>query len=225
MSTCRPALAPISSLFVALVVGLGLAGCAQQQLTPKQRYVHALNHKLQGDAQAYQRELIALAHDTPDSRAGRRARASLTSGSLLSTVAVLGVIAAIAIPNFEQFSRRAKQTEVQPQLKALAAAMQAFYAEHRRYCATFAECGFEVPPDASYLYYLSVDEVAGGGGAADPSLLRLRAETTLSAMSVRPRVEQASFFAVAVGDPDEDGDLDVWAVDENDNIVNLLKDD
>lgn len=218
-----PTRTSIAALLFAATAAL--AACAQQRLTPKQRYVRALNHKLQGDAQAYQRDLISLVYHAPDSRAGRRARATLTSGSLLPMVALLGVVAAIAVPSFERFRQRVKHTEAQPNLKALAVTMQAFHAEHQRYCTTFAECGFEVPPDATYFYYLSRDEVTGGGGAADPSLLRLRAETTLSAMGVRPRVSQKSFFAVAVGDPDDDGDLDIWAVDENDNIVNLLKDD
>jgi hypothetical protein len=52
----------------------------------------------------------------------------------------------------------------------------------------------------------------------------MRAETTLTAMGIKPGIGGARFLIVAVGDPDEDGVLDVWSIDEQNNLVNLLDD-
>ena len=43
--------------------------------SPKERYIDALNQRMAGDSKAYFDGMLALAHDEPDSRAGRRARA------------------------------------------------------------------------------------------------------------------------------------------------------
>ncbi len=206
-----------------LVASVLLGACGT--LSPRDRYIKALDYKLEGDAQAYQNELFALALEEPNTRAGRRARATLSGGGLMVPIAAVGVLAAIAIPNFLKFQGRARQSEAKIQLKAIFTCLKAYYAESGRYPTKFSQCGYRPEPGARYLYFLSLNEVVGGDGAADPALLRLRAQSTLAAMNIQPTVEKESFLAVAVGDPDNDGQLDIWAIDERNNLVHLLNDD
>src|SRR5262245_37664482 len=82
----------------ALATAVAAAACAgPQQLAPKQRYVAALKRKHAGDAQGYFDDLLALAHDAPETRAGRRARAVVASGGLVSEVAMWAAVASVVL--------------------------------------------------------------------------------------------------------------------------------
>jgi hypothetical protein len=100
----------------------------------------------------------------------------------------------------------------------------AYQSEHGEFCRTFAECKWQPPARARYYYYLSIDEAVGGTGLADTELLRLKAEATLAGINLPPRVTRDAFFALAIGDPDEDGELDVWGVDQNKNLIHMFDD-
>lgn len=209
------------------------------ELTPKQRYVQALNQRLEGNSQGYQDTLIALAHEVPDTRTGRRARATLSSG-WLTNAALLGAaglaVLEVMSANLEDLGYP-QLPGVEPEgpwpggerpgpgaeLEALLHKQQAHFAQRKRYCVTFQECGWEAPPDSPYFFYLSLDEVTGGGGVADPSLLRLQAEAALADLNVKPQVTQDTFVALAVGDANADGELEIWMVTPTDGVVPLIQ--
>ncbi len=206
-----------------VLVALVLTACGSR-LTPKERYVQALNHRLDGDPQACFDELLALAHDEPESRAGRRARATIQSGGVMTQVAVVGVLAAIAIPNFLKFQTRARQAEAKSNLEALHAAQRAYFAEQNRYCTSFQRCGWKPESGARYIYLLSRQEMLGGDQSESSTLLRMRASAELAELGVTPEVRRRSFLAVAVGNIDSDSDLDVWSIDELGQLENLVND-
>jgi type IV pilus assembly protein PilA len=52
---------------------------------------------------------------------------------LMIVVAIIGILAAIAVPNFVKFQCRSKQSEAKGNLKALYVAEEAFRAENDRY--------------------------------------------------------------------------------------------
>jgi type IV pilus assembly protein PilA len=58
---------------------------------------------------------------------------------LMIVVAIIGILAAIAIPNFVKFQCRSKQSEAKGNLKALYVAMESYRAEYDTY--TSSECG------------------------------------------------------------------------------------
>ena len=57
-------------------------------------------------------------------------------------VAIIGILAAIAIPNFIKFQARSKQSEAKANLKASFTAMKAFFQEKDRYSDKVQEIGF-----------------------------------------------------------------------------------
>ncbi len=74
---------------------------------------------------------------------------------LMIVVAIIGILAAIAIPNFIRFQARSKQGEAKSNLKSLFTAERSFYQEKDRYSALVDEIGFSPERGNRYGYRLS----------------------------------------------------------------------
>jgi len=61
---------------------------------------------------------------------------------LMIVVAIIGLLAALAIPNFLKFQARAKTSEAKTNLKGLFTAQKSYLAEHDAYAADYDQCGF-----------------------------------------------------------------------------------
>lgn len=123
----------------------------------------------------------------------------------LATIPIIGIQAAIAIPNFIKYQARAKQTECKMQLRSIYTAAQMFQAEKGKYPKSFADLAITPMQGNRYSYFLSPTEARlGPGGQADASALE-------RAGVVFPE-DDASFTAACVGNIDSDGTLDVWEV-------------
>ncbi len=98
---------------------------------------------------------------------------------LMTTVAVGGILAAIAIPNFLKYQARSKQSECQANLRAFFTAEKAYYQEKDSYSASISDVGFEPERGNRYAYFASATgpledrsgaslspAVAGPGGAS-----------------------------------------------------------
>jgi hypothetical protein len=199
-------------------------GCAgSEALTPEQRYVEALKHKVDGDARGYHDALIALAHEAPDSRGGRRARATVQSSGWLTSLMGWGTAAGLVAWVVPALRSTDALTAIAGEPEALLGELRdkqmEFFELHQRYCRTFVECGWQAPDGARFLYYLNLDEVAGGTGLADPSLLRLRAEAFLAEGAAQQIPE---FLGLAIGESDDPTGLRIVYVDRRrGEIVNF----
>ncbi len=74
---------------------------------------------------------------------------------LMIVVAIIGILAAIAIPNFIRFQARSKQGEAKSNLKSMFTAERSFYQEKDRYSALIDEIGFSPERGNRYGYRLS----------------------------------------------------------------------
>src|SRR3954471_4350255 len=72
---------------------------------------------------------------------------------LMIVVAIIGILAAIAIPNFVKFQARSKQSEAKANLKAMFTAEKAFLAEKDRFSALIGDLGFAPERNNRYAYY------------------------------------------------------------------------
>src|SRR5687767_13455519 len=71
---------------------------------------------------------------------------------LMIVVAIIGILAAIAIPNFIRFQARSKQGEAKANLKSLFTSQKSFYQEHDGYRTNIKEIGFAPERGNRYMY-------------------------------------------------------------------------
>ncbi len=211
---------PIALMAVAAL----LAGCGSRIASPRDHYLKALLARETGDAAAYQQALLEVATLAPDSRAGRRARATLGGSDMLTNAYVVGILAAIAIPNFMKYQTRSRQSEAKATLRALALAQQAYKAQQGRYCKSFVECSVTPQPNSRYLYFMSPRDVMGGDGAQETEHLFEESMRLLEARNLQPGVTKTGFVIVAIGNIDGDAALDLWSIDAEGTLENLIDD-
>ena len=76
---------------------------------------------------------------------------------LMIVVAIIGILAAIAIPNFIKFQAKSKQSEAKANLKSVFTSQRSQYQEHDKYLTNVGELGFA--PERGNRYYYQL----GGG--------------------------------------------------------------
>ncbi|MCP3143990.1 prepilin-type N-terminal cleavage/methylation domain-containing protein [Pyxidicoccus xibeiensis] len=82
---------------------------------------------------------------------------------LMIVVAIIGILAAIAIPNFIKFQARSKQGEAKSNLKGLFTAQKSYFQEKDRYSGLAGAIGFAPERGNRYAYVISAAVPAGSG--------------------------------------------------------------
>jgi type IV pilus assembly protein PilA len=110
---------------------------------------------------------------------GAQLKRGFTLIELMIVVAIIGLLAALAIPNFMRFQARAKQSEAKSNLKAVFTAEKSYYGDKQLYLGSFDVIGFTPEFNNRYGYIgdragagRQLRNVAGGvapATAADPS--------------------------------------------------------
>jgi type IV pilus assembly protein PilA len=93
----------------------------------------------------------------------KKLKQGFTLVELMIVVAIIGILAAIAIPNFIKFQARSKQTEAKANLKAIFTGQKSFYAEHDGYSTSIGDIGFAPERGNRYAYNVSGVALAGAG--------------------------------------------------------------
>lgn len=145
----------------------------------------------------------------------RRLSRGFTLIELMIVVAIIGILAAIAVPNFLKFQARAKQSEVKMNLKAFYQATKAYFAANGEWACGF--CGWSPEPGFKYTYLMGGANTKTATGntctAASGSV------TGLAQTNPNPSSGAAGgFTAGAVANIDGDTSCDGWTI----NDANLL---
>ena len=87
---------------------------------------------------------------------------------LMIVVAIIGVLTAIAIPNFQRFQAQARQSEAKSSLTGIYTAAKAFHSKWEAYAAPFAAIGYQPGGDFRYAVgwdnaYTAGNQIAGTG--------------------------------------------------------------
>ncbi|HEY6910318.1 MAG TPA: prepilin-type N-terminal cleavage/methylation domain-containing protein, partial [Myxococcales bacterium] len=85
---------------------------------------------------------------------------------LMIVVAIIGILAAIAIPNFVKFQARSKQSEAKANLKAMFTAEKAYAAEKDKFSEKVGEIGFSPERNNRYAYFAAATMVTMESRAA-----------------------------------------------------------
>ena len=102
------------------------------------------------------------------------ARLGFTLIELMIVVAIIGILSAIAIPNFLSYQSRVRQSEAKVNLKGWWTAQKAYFQEKSIYSEILADVGFSPEPGNRYQYMFSAgctyelrDTAAGTHTSAD----------------------------------------------------------
>jgi type IV pilus assembly protein PilA len=147
---------------------------------------------------------------------------------LMIVVAIIGILAAIAIPNFLKFQAKSKQSEAKTNLKAIYTAETGYYGENNTYNA-LNHVNWAPVGTARYTYSVGSDNgIADPPGDTPGGVAAIYAITgtsaTTSNFTITPLVGANSFLAGAVGNVDNDGGFDEWSINDNNALVNVLND-
>ena len=143
---------------------------------------------------------------------------------LMIVVAIIGILAAIAIPNFLRFQAKSKQAEAKTNLGAIGTTAEAFRAEYDTYLTTLLQLGWKEQGNCRYVYYY-------GTGTGDDihscSVTALGAAPGVCAAAapalVRPATT-AGFTAGASGQVDKDTTCDDWIYNDLRQLSNPVND-
>ncbi|MBL6990981.1 MAG: pilin, partial [Bacteriovoracaceae bacterium] len=71
---------------------------------------------------------------------------------LMVVVAIIGILSAIAIPNFKKYQAKSKTSEAKIRLASLYMAETSALTDYDTYASCLAEIGFEYDPNGSHFY-------------------------------------------------------------------------
>ncbi len=135
---------------------------------------------------------------------------------LMIVVAIIGILAAMAIPNFLKYQAKSRQAEAKINLAGIFVAETSYFGELARY-GSFAEAGFALAGSSNrYTYRSGAGGVAGGGntGAAGTDTINagvggVQIEGTPAALN-----SANGFTATAAAQLDTDTVMDQWHVND-----------
>lgn len=126
---------------------------------------------------------------------------AFTLTELLVVLVIMGILILLALPNLMPLISKAKSTEAKMQLKHVHTLEKSYFYMHSKYSDDLQEIGFEqqklVTEDGNANYRIEIEEASVSGFKAK---------------------------ATAVVDFDGDGNFNVWVIDQDKNLKEIVKD-
>ena len=155
-----------------------------------------------------------------------KSKKGFTLIELMIVVAIIGILAAIAIPNFLKFQAKSKQSEAKTNLKGIYTAETGYFGENNAYSG-FDDANWTPVGAARYHYTLT-------GAITGDTTLEKGAQLTLltpvwtggtppGAIPALGATFQ-TFTAGAVGNVDNDSDPDCWIINDANILTNTAND-
>ena len=165
----------------------------------------------------------------------RKIQQGFTLIELMIVVAIIGILAAIAIPNFLKFQAKSKTSEARTNLAAIFTGETSYFSESNLF-GDFSQIGWG--PTGTPKYHYTLDGANTGVNnlnvGADSSTLGAAGWTgnyngqNPTAASYAPNLDltvgASHYTAGTIGQVDNDLDPDCWAINEDRNLVWTLSD-
>ncbi len=163
-----------------------------------------------------------------------RQQSGFTLIELMLVIPIIGVLTAIAIPNFIKFQARSKQSEAKANLKAMYTAEKAYFQEKDTYSPYVGIIGFSPERNNRYSYYLQgkdpsvLEDRSGTVAVQDPNDTGISVDTfkypgapvymDAFRCGTEPYVvtgPDGEFVGGAMGNIDSDNTPDQWTISSN----------
>jgi len=147
---------------------------------------------------------------------GKKGKKGFTLIELMIVVAIIGILAAIAIPNFLRFQAKSKQSEAKTNLGGIYTAEVAYRAEHDAY-ADLNVISWAPSGTPRYRYTLSPGGSNDLGNVANVTFGTWGTSPFPGAGTPTPLITNTtpgSFTAGAQGNVDTDATMDAWFIND-----------
>jgi type IV pilus assembly protein PilA len=156
---------------------------------------------------------------------------------LMIVVAIIGILAAIAIPNFLRYQAKSRQAEARTNLGGMFVAETSYFGENSRF-GSLGEIGFQLAGTSNRYIYSTTPDLGNGAGPVNCAATNLT--TSCIAALVDPGADPGGggavsgaatgaapgFTAAAWSNLDNDPTLDRWHVNDiKQNLQNADRDD
>lgn len=139
---------------------------------------------------------------------------------LMILLAIIGILTVIALPDYYQFSFRARQSEAKTNLGSIFTSQVGYYGEYNGYAGgsnCFKDLEWEPEGDSRYNYYC--DDTAKvdcktKGCAKEPECTKVKSKSS-----------QNGFTNCAAGNLDHDKTNDEWAINDRQKLENTSNDE
>ncbi len=155
---------------------------------------------------------------------GKKGKKGFTLIELMIVVAIIGILAAIAIPNFLRFQAKSKQSEAKTNLGGVFTAETAYFSENNAY-ANLDVVSWKPVGTTKYIY-----TSGGGTDQGDTSVTIVAANwtkaTAPNAGTYTPAATATGFTVGAQSNIDGDASpsLDAWVINDQRQLVNTFDD-
>ena len=134
---------------------------------------------------------------------------------LMIVVAIIGILAAIAVPNFMKFQARARQSEAKANLKGYFTTVKSYYAETSTFnCGT---CGFSPEKKNRYAYNFATGATIATDSSQSANACAYTGGNTAGQSAT-------GFSATAAANIDADTICDSWSTNDANNLKNETND-
>ncbi len=147
---------------------------------------------------------------------GKMRQRGFTLIELMIVVAIIGILAAIAVPNFTRFQAKAKQSEAKANLKAIFVAAKAYFTEHD----TFQGPSADNINDIAWVSENGTRYTYRYGNATRNSQIPTAGAQTCTNAGTAVAAAQTSFTAQACGNVDTDTFVDSWQMNDQNQLCN-----
>ncbi len=162
----------------------------------------------------------------------RKNEKGFTLIELMIVVAILGILAAIAIPNFMRFQAKSRQAEAKTNLGAIGTSAESWRAENGTYVvAAIGNLGWAPQGTVRYSYWYDVGGTSTvfplGGATYSGTGADLTASTGCNRSTVSataPAAAVGTYTATTKGEIDADVTCDEWTYTEARVLTNALND-
>ncbi len=137
---------------------------------------------------------------------------------LMIVVAIIGILAAIAIPNFMTYQAKSKQSEAKGNLAGIYTSEVAYFGDNNTYSDDFGAIGFVVASTGSQRYSYQIKNFTLNGTSAAACSTFTNANLTGTPPAA------TGFTAAATGNIDGDTYCDTWTIDDIKTMTNVKND-
>ena len=142
---------------------------------------------------------------------------------LMIVVAIIGILAAIAIPNFMTYQAKARQSEAKVGLGGIFTSATSYAAEKSDFvnATLFSDIGYSPAGKNKYVFWWKNDKI-GNTTSSDTCMTTKPSGNAAPVASGSPSA--VSFTTSASGNIDADANCDEWYINDVRNLVNSKND-